>query len=263
MAGPSLPAVSFLGLKGATAWAALAVGAGAAYYGVTRALPALVGGGPAGGTGGATSRPAAAEQERLGQLLSSLLKAGVDAGGRAGIAALGPGRDIAMAGVGLARDVTEAFERFSERQLGVIETTNRELVRSNTRQAEATIGLVERVVTAPPPRRAEGPTLGPFVPEPPLPVVTVTPAPPTATLIGPVVDPSPTPTRVAEHMGLVRPGETVIVPAGQTVLTPSGPVQAETVTVHRGSGFFESLPTSDPRSPNFDVKAWEAAGRPT
>lgn len=188
---PALPAITFLGLRGMAAWAAVAAVAGGGLYVARRAIPALTGA-PAGASASVGASPTA-------ELLAGLLRAGADTGARVATASLGPGVSIATSGVRLAGDVTGALERFAERQTSVIGDVTREVVRSNTRQAEALIDLVERPraveargIVLPPTRRVEESTPkrldgggSPSTPPVVVPVVSAAPAP--VRLEGPAV----------------------------------------------------------------------------
>lgn len=187
---PALPAITFLGLRGVAAWAALGAAGAGAYVVATRALPALGRGG-----GGGAGVPARSTAEPTAELLVNLLRSASDASARVATSALGPGASLGVAGIGVARDVTGALERFAETQTRAIADTSRELVRSQTEATRAILQYANRqmatIPTAPatsaPATVAQAATSAPAAATPApaaAPVAVVVPAAPAAETIG-------------------------------------------------------------------------------
>lgn len=251
---PALPAFTFMGLRGAAAWLALGAAGVGGYYVATRVMPGVVGGRQAGGGGAAA--PAGIDP-RTFDLVSNLARALAESSGRVALGSFGPAATIATQGLRLGSDVVETLGRASERQTAALSDVTRESVRANTRAAEGILDLL-REERAAPSRTTSGTTLGGE-------------APPTTGAVAPA-RPAPQPRFEAPQQPVVappaaaRPTEIVVGGAPHRPVTVSvggERATAEEVRIAPSSSFFESLPSWHPRSSSFDVKAWEAAGRPT
>lgn len=140
----ALPAITFLGLKGAAAWAAVAAAGLGGYVVVTRVMPSL--GLASGGSSGVASGPGMSD-------LAAFARAISEDSGRVAVAAMGPGASLGIEGIRVARGVTTDLARFAESQTRVIGDTSREIVRSQT---DLIAALTPRVASgggfyAPPP----------------------------------------------------------------------------------------------------------------
>lgn len=187
---PALPAITFMGLRGMTAWLALGAAGVGGYVVATRVVPSLVGGGT---RSGATPAASGAPNAQAFELVGGLARALGESSARVAISTLGPAASIATEGVRLAGDVSEVLGRVTERSTTVLGDVARESMRANTRQSEALIDLLTherptaRGETFLPPTRREperDAELGTSAPPPPRAPVVVT-APSTSVRLAP------------------------------------------------------------------------------
>jgi hypothetical protein len=182
---PKLPAISFLGLRGPSAWAAVAAAGVGGFLVVQRALPALMGGSSA--PSAAAGSPAAPTAE----LLAGLTRAIAETSSRTAVAGLGPGASLGMSGLGVARDATNTMGRLAETGTRALATTQTDLIRLQETQAAGILRFAEQtvkavIVSTPPPARAALPAPAP-APTP----VTITPAPIVPSTVAPARAPAP------------------------------------------------------------------------
>lgn len=143
---PTLPAITFLGLKGMAAWAAVA-GVGVAGIAVaSKALPALgLSAGPRSTVQLAGEAPATAEQ------FASLIRSLGETMSRTATAGLGPGASLGSAGLGVASRAADTLGRVVERQTSAFVDTNRSLVQSTVSATDRLLDAGEKLLSLPPP----------------------------------------------------------------------------------------------------------------